>query len=549
MLSAKPLMLKPTPISQNSQVAVNSVNRMAGVKVATSSLLAKKPQLSVTKATTNKLPFRGRCSLPNTITTSKVPNTSHTGVDTVNRSSTGSAVQTVTLEDLMALVSKKDKSPKMMMKVKYPPRATQRSRSLHIRSFDAPGRDEASKITEEAFDSAMNSLMEDLTTAASKDQLPTRKSITSKADAKILPFAMASTSTSTSNSITTKPTLVADNKILRYKPSGTVNEPPSKQIKLALPFMNELNETMSWNRTSRVATMPNSVLSFERNEFGCIELHEKPTHVSTTNTSKPKKGKNLESLYCEHSNFDACFNSVLMRCGDDFWLNQTTPIEYHSNEFKEVIRACIQKHRRKCELVSLCDIQEAMAASKHFRQVTLSKAPKFDWNAYLNYWNAKKVTQLSTAPSKLFFNPLPVKSNPFVVGQKLEAIDPRACSLFCVCTVTGVRGFRIKLHFDGFHSAYDFWTNADSTQIFPANWCNRTGRELQAPPGYSQKFKWDEYLSKTNSFAAPRSSFALLNEVCFVLHRRLDEQFLFDCFHISCAFVYRAQAAIRSKSA
>ncbi|XP_016987378.1 uncharacterized protein LOC108050281 [Drosophila rhopaloa] len=131
----------------------------------------------------------------------------------------------------------------------------------------------------------------------------------------------------------------------------------------------------------------------------------------------------------------------------------------------------------------------------------------FRWSEYLKA-KGKDVA----APIHLFLNPFPISPNCFERGMKLEAIDPENCSLFCVCSIAEVRGYRLKLSFDGYSSMYDFWVNADSQDIFPPGWCDETARVLQAPKDYSsERFSWSRYLVKTGGKAAPRSLFAHLN--------------------------------------
>jgi len=48
--------------------------------------------------------------------------------------------------------------------------------------------------------------------------------------------------------------------------------------------------------------------------------------------------------------------------------------------------------------------------------------------------------QFKSAPKKLFDRPFPSEKNLFVVGQKLEGIDPKHEALFCVMTVSEVCG-------------------------------------------------------------------------------------------------------------
>ncbi|KAH8268457.1 hypothetical protein KR026_007400 [Drosophila bipectinata] len=131
----------------------------------------------------------------------------------------------------------------------------------------------------------------------------------------------------------------------------------------------------------------------------------------------------------------------------------------------------------------------------------------FRWSEYL-----KSKGKDVAAPIHLFLNPFPITPNCFERGMKLEAIDPENCSLFCVCTIAEIRGYRLRLSFDGYSSMYDFWVNADSQDIFPPGWCEETNRVLQAPKGYcSERFSWNRYLVKTGVKAAPRSLFTHLN--------------------------------------
>ena len=52
----------------------------------------------------------------------------------------------------------------------------------------------------------------------------------------------------------------------------------------------------------------------------------------------------------------------------------------------------------------------------------------------------------------------------------LEAIDPQHQSLICVVKIVDTQGYRLRLRFQGFSEAYDFWVNKDSLDIFPAGW-------------------------------------------------------------------------------
>lgn len=56
------------------------------------------------------------------------------------------------------------------------------------------------------------------------------------------------------------------------------------------------------------------------------------------------------------------------------------------------------------------------------------------------------------------------------MNDLLEAIDPEHQSLFCPVTVVEVIGYRLLLKFIGYPDKFNFWVNADSENIFPANW-------------------------------------------------------------------------------
>lgn len=59
--------------------------------------------------------------------------------------------------------------------------------------------------------------------------------------------------------------------------------------------------------------------------------------------------------------------------------------------------------------------------------------------------------------------------------------------MICVATVGAVKDDQILVTFDGWRSSSDFWTRYDSRDIFPVNWCARSGYPLD-PPGERNKF-------------------------------------------------------------
>ncbi|NWQ73864.1 LMBL3 protein, partial [Columbina picui] len=126
------------------------------------------------------------------------------------------------------------------------------------------------------------------------------------------------------------------------------------------------------------------------------------------------------------------------------------------------------------------------------------------WASYLEEEKA------IAAPTKLFkeYQSFPYNKNGFKVGMKLEGVDPEHQSIYCVLMVAEVCGYRIRLHFDGYPDCYDFWVNADSSDIHPVGWCEKTGHKLHPPKGYKEEeFSWPSYLKACKAQAAPKSLF------------------------------------------
>ncbi|XP_034269574.1 lethal(3)malignant brain tumor-like protein 4 isoform X1 [Pantherophis guttatus] len=148
--------------------------------------------------------------------------------------------------------------------------------------------------------------------------------------------------------------------------------------------------------------------------------------------------------------------------------------------------------------------------AKSMKQAIPAKKNVWNWMTYL------EEERMPAAPLKLFkeFQSFPQNKNGFKVGMKLEGLDPEHPSLFCVLSVAEVQGYRMRLHFDGYSEFYDFWVNADSTDIHPVGWCEKTGHKLLPPKGRGYKdgeFNWASYLKTCKSQAAPKNLFKILN--------------------------------------
>lgn len=118
------------------------------------------------------------------------------------------------------------------------------------------------------------------------------------------------------------------------------------------------------------------------------------------------------------------------------------------------------------------------------------------FNSRLCLWRLMFAQSCNEQATPYFaFQPFPVVKMGFRSGMKLEGIDPRHPSLYCVLTVAEIRGFRLRLHFDGYSECFDFWTNADSPFIFPVGWVEKNGKVLHPPVGKKKAWhEWDEWI-------------------------------------------------------
>uniref|UniRef100_H0WTP8 L3MBTL histone methyl-lysine binding protein 4 n=1 Tax=Otolemur garnettii TaxID=30611 RepID=H0WTP8_OTOGA len=146
--------------------------------------------------------------------------------------------------------------------------------------------------------------------------------------------------------------------------------------------------------------------------------------------------------------------------------------------------------------------QDGATSLSHVSSAATQEA--WSWERYLREQKAV------AAPVELFSKDqsFPEHENGFQIGMRLEGVDPRHPSVFCVLSVAEVCGYRLRLHFDGYLSCYDFWTNAGSPDIHPVGWCEKTKHELHIPKGYRKdKFVWMDYLKACKLQNAPKKLF------------------------------------------
>uniref|UniRef100_A0AAQ5YII7 L3MBTL histone methyl-lysine binding protein 1b n=1 Tax=Amphiprion ocellaris TaxID=80972 RepID=A0AAQ5YII7_AMPOC len=101
------------------------------------------------------------------------------------------------------------------------------------------------------------------------------------------------------------------------------------------------------------------------------------------------------------------------------------------------------------------------------------KEPKsFSWEKYL------EETGTQAAPARAF---KPRPPHGFQIGMKVEAVDKRNPMLIRVASIMDTEDHRLKIHFDGWSSEYDYWVETDCPDLHPVGWSQKTGHPLQYP--------------------------------------------------------------------
>lgn len=244
----------------------------------------------------------------------------------------------------------------------------------------------------------------------------------------------------------------------------------------------EIEQCLSWNTLKTLGKLPNSHLIFQKNEFDTIEIDVLAMTKMKAMKQNRKDFPQLQpSMACGHSDAATCFDAIIQRLnGGNSNIsckgNEKKPHQYYSNEFKQIVGALVQNKVNNCQAITINDLKDALRETNMYDRTKNSS--HFSWPRFIDYYNRKYSNEkrIQLAPPELFVNAIPKCPNTFEIGQKLEAIDPGDISSFCICTIVDKCGYRIKLRFDGYSTIYDFWVNADSMNIFPAGWCQKTGK-------------------------------------------------------------------------
>lgn len=285
-------------------------------------------------------------------------------------------------------------------------------------------------------------------------------------------------------------------------------------------------KAMEWK--DGIASLPGSDLKFKLSEFGTLEVITEDCDVNNDDvnnlkiemddlkTSYTLENKKLKQSLSKLDKIDTPEEKessekisevendkicTCENCGCDGLLSEFLSFGQFCSE------NCSNEYNKKCIVQKKTSIN-SITTKKGFiegqKYIKIIKTEPFSW---INYLEKQKAIR---APAKLFrdYQSFPMSKNGFKIGMKLEGIDPRHPSMFCVLSVVEIRGYRIRLHFDGYSDCYDFWVNADSPDIFPVGWCEKTNHHLHPPKGYEpHEFNWKTYLRTMKAHAASRQLF------------------------------------------
>nr|DBA33667.1 TPA: hypothetical protein GDO54_001313 [Pyxicephalus adspersus] len=255
----------------------------------------------------------------------------------------------------------------------------------------------------------------------------------------------------------------------------------------------DLMNALDWS--NGIATLPGSDIRFRLSEFGTLEIiTDSDTTVTPSNNQNQEKSNTSTTCLVpkqdEQSNTPSSVptapvasteNERPQRLRKKRKLLLDSGDEEDFIDEEEVVQDKVRSHQR------------GRKPSKQTKSAPTTKKKSWNWVSYL------EEEKMPAAPLKLFkeHQSFPQSRNGFKVGYKLEGIDPEHPSLYCVLTTVEIQGYRIRLHFDGYPDCYDFWVNADSVDIHPVGWCEKTGHRLTPPKGYKDgEFSWPSYLKQ-----------------------------------------------------
>uniref|UniRef100_A0A8C6VBR9 Lethal(3)malignant brain tumor-like protein 1 n=1 Tax=Naja naja TaxID=35670 RepID=A0A8C6VBR9_NAJNA len=308
---------------------------------------------------------------------------------------------------------------------------------------------------------------------------------------------------------------------------GMGNEPITATVIPQISGVQICNTIRDLEWKDGIATLPGSNLRFRINEYGTVKVvsADKPSPAEPIQECQPERngddggvltckgnpirtpGEDLEKgsiqtfIYLGSTRIGSTKpqNFIWRICKFGCCFCRSVIVENSAGitNATELLKP-VKKRKRK-------DYQSPSEEEEEDSEQMVEKAESWIWASYLEEQKA------TAAPLNLFqeHQSITQNKNGFKVGMKLEGIDPQHPSMYFILTVAEVCGYRMRLHFDGYSECHDFWLNADSPNIHPAGWFEKTGHKLQPPKGYKEdEFSWANYLKITKAQAAPKHLFA-----------------------------------------
>ncbi|XP_042197747.1 lethal(3)malignant brain tumor-like protein 1 isoform X2 [Callorhinchus milii] len=273
--------------------------------------------------------------------------------------------------------------------------------------------------------------------------------------------------------------------------------PGVRGTEVAVETSVETEESDAWDQTGW-----NTASGCERNEKGVSSLKELPKLGSVCCCENCGLSYTVNTI---RSQGHFCSEHCLQQFKEKSLRMESAAVKRSAGA---ILKRVKKRKRKMCRSPRTeSDEEYGYEFTESEQVVGISSMEKNTLWSWVSYLESEKAVP---APVKLFreCQLFPQNKNSFRVGMKLEGIDPTHPSMYFVLTVSEVCGYRLRLHFDGYSECHDFWVNADSLDIHPAGWCEKTGHRLYPPKGYKEEeFKWANYLRITKSQAAPKQLF------------------------------------------
>ncbi|XP_008117277.1 lethal(3)malignant brain tumor-like protein 1 isoform X3 [Anolis carolinensis] len=314
---------------------------------------------------------------------------------------------------------------------------------------------------------------------------------------------------------------------------GTGSEPITATVIPQISGVQTCNTIRVLEWKDGVATLPGSNLRFRINEYGTLKVvsadkispleplrdcnserdgddavalisKDNPTIAQDSDVPEPPKLPTVDSLFhcstCGRRNVSGSVQEGRGFCSENClrqFKERSVIVENSSGSTNstEILKPVKKRKRKEYQSLSEEEEEEAEQTEVKQEETNSSGGELPSSNVGNEEWNLSKL-DLSEE-----------KTEGWTWASYLEELKAIAAPLNLFQEVCG---YRMRLHFDGYSECHDFWLNANSPNIHPAGWFEKTGHKLQPPKGLGYKedeFNWATYLKITKAQAAPKHLF------------------------------------------